>query len=257
MSTAIAEVKAGVIAEMASAYGMNPQAFEQTMLQTVMPSNVKVTKEQVAAFLLVAREHKLNPFTKEIYAFPAKGGIQPVVSIDGWVKLINTHPQFNGMEFVDHKDAQGHIDAITCKLFRKDREHPTEVTEYMIECRRDTEPWRKWPARMLRHKAMIQAARYAFGFAGIVDPDEAERIDSVRPVSAQVQTSRAAIAAVSEAPELSQEEIDRRDQIIDALRTAANIGRAEFAETFAAMDEADRRLVGMDEIARIKEDLRD
>jgi hypothetical protein len=29
---------------------------------------------------------------------------------------------------------------------------------------------------MLRHKAMIQAARYAFGFAGIYDPDEAERI---------------------------------------------------------------------------------
>jgi hypothetical protein len=27
-----------------------------------------------------------------------------------------------------------------------------------------------------RHKAMIQCARYAFGFAGIVDPDEAERI---------------------------------------------------------------------------------
>jgi phage recombination protein Bet len=255
MTTALVEQKAGVIAEMASSYGMNPQAFEQTMLQTVMPSNVKVTKEQVAAFLLVAREHHLNPFTKEIYAFPAKGGIQPVVSIDGWVKLINTHPQFNGMEFVDGKDAQGHIDAITCKLFRKDREHPTEVTEYMIECRRDTEPWRKWPARMLRHKAMIQAARYAFGFAGIVDPDEAERIDSVKATN--VQVSRAAIAAVSEAPELSQEDTDRRDQIIDALRTAANIGRAEFAETFAAMDEGDRALVGMTEIARIKEDLRD
>jgi hypothetical protein len=30
---------------------------------------------------------------------------------------------------------------------------------------------------MLRHKALIQTARYAFGFAGIVDPDEAERID--------------------------------------------------------------------------------
>jgi hypothetical protein len=28
---------------------------------------------------------------------------------------------------------------------------------------------------MLRHKALIQAARYAFGFSGIVDPDEWER----------------------------------------------------------------------------------
>jgi hypothetical protein len=29
---------------------------------------------------------------------------------------------------------------------------------------------------MLRHKALIQCARVAFGFAGIHDPDEAERI---------------------------------------------------------------------------------
>ena len=29
---------------------------------------------------------------------------------------------------------------------------------------------------MLRHKAAIQAIRYAFGFSGIVDPDEADRM---------------------------------------------------------------------------------
>jgi hypothetical protein len=29
---------------------------------------------------------------------------------------------------------------------------------------------------MLRHKAMIQAARVAFGFAGVYDPDEGARI---------------------------------------------------------------------------------
>jgi hypothetical protein len=34
---------------------------------------------------------------------------------------------------------------------------------------------------MLRHKALIQCARYAFGFGGIVDPDEAERMVDVTP----------------------------------------------------------------------------
>ena len=33
------------------------------------------------------------------------------------------------------------------------------------------------PTRMLRHKALKEAARYAFGFAGIVDEDEARDID--------------------------------------------------------------------------------
>src|SRR3954470_23204855 len=46
----------------------------------------------------------------------------------------------------------------------------------MAECRQSTDAWAKWPARMLRHKAVIQAARMAFGFAGIVDPDEAARM---------------------------------------------------------------------------------
>ncbi|WP_414836262.1 recombinase RecT, partial [Escherichia coli] len=39
-----------------------------------------------------------------------------------------------------------------------------------------TGPWQSHPKRMLRHKAMIQCARLAFGFAGIYDKDEAERI---------------------------------------------------------------------------------
>jgi hypothetical protein len=39
-----------------------------------------------------------------------------------------------------------------------------------------TAPWKSHPKRMLRHKALIQAARIAFSFAGIFDQDEAERI---------------------------------------------------------------------------------
>lgn len=47
----------------------------------------------------------------------------------------------------------------------------------MSECKRDnTLPWKTHPKRMMRHKAMIQCARLAFGLAGIYDQDEAERI---------------------------------------------------------------------------------
>lgn len=162
-----------VVASMAANYGMDRRAFEATLRATVMPQNT--SNEQAAAFLLVAREHKLNPFTREIFAFPTQGGgIQPVVSVDGWMKLINSHPDFDGMDFEDHIDG-GALMSITCRIYRKGRAHPVEVTEYMSECKRDTPTWKRWPARMLRHKAAIQAARYAFGFAGIMEPDEAER----------------------------------------------------------------------------------
>lgn len=165
----------GVIGGLATHYGMDKQAFLQTIKATVM-NGANVSNEQVAAFCLVAKEHKLNPFTKEIFAFPSRGGIQPVVSVDGWMKLVNSHPQFDGMEFKDTLDDKGNIVAVTCRIFRKDRSHAVEVTEYMSECRRSTDVWKQWPARMLRHKATIQAARYAFGFAGIMEPDEVERM---------------------------------------------------------------------------------
>ena len=141
------------------------------------------TKEQFAAFLLVANEYSLNPITKEIYAFPTSGGgIQPIVGIDGWCNLINSNPQLDGIEFDDHLNDDDKLTAVTCKIWRKDRAKPVMVTEYMAECLRNTDPWKQYPRRMLRHKALIQCARYAFGFAGIVDPDEDERIVQPEPL---------------------------------------------------------------------------
>lgn len=181
-----------VLAAMAERFGMDRRAFDSTLRGTIMPTNT--SNEQVAAFLLVAKQYDLNPFTKEIFAFPAKGGgIAPVVSVDGWLHLMNSHPMMDGIEFEDTLDSEGKLLSVTAKVHRKDRAHPVTVTEYMAECRRGTDVWRQWPARMLRHKAAIQAARYAFGFAGIMEPDEYER---------SIETPRASAVAVDIAAEL-------------------------------------------------------
>lgn len=168
-----------VVMFMAEKYGMLPQAFEATLRATVCKGNV--SREEFAAFLLVAKEYGLNPLTKELYAFPAKGGgIVPIVSIDGWCRIVNDHPACDGIEFDDHVEG-GELISVTCRMYRKDRSRPVMATEYMAECRMSTEPWKKWPARMLRHKALIQTARYAFGFSGIVDEDEYQRMVNVTP----------------------------------------------------------------------------
>src|SRR6185437_8589215 len=78
-------------------------------------------------------------------------------------------------------------------IYRKDRNHPTTVTEYMSECKRTSPAWQSHPKRMLRHKALIQCARLAFGFVGIFDQDEAERIievnaSTVKPIRQTPQT---------------------------------------------------------------------
>lgn len=166
----VPQQKLMLLASMADQYLLSPEEFSKTVRATCGLGTA--TPEQFAAFLIVAKTYGLNPLTKEVYAFPGKGGgIVPIVSIDGWVNLVNSNPQCDGFQFEMDHTPDGRLISCTCTMYRKDRKHPVSVTEYLEECKRATEPW-KMQHRMLRHKSMIQCARYAFGFAGIYDEDE-------------------------------------------------------------------------------------
>lgn len=176
--------------ELAAHYGIEPGKFIATLKATVMPKRqggepVSVSDEELAAFCMVAREYGLNPFLKEIHAFPNKsGGVTPIVGVDGWAKLMNRQPNFDGIEF-ECFDDNGKPVSVTAHIYIKGRSRPVSVTEYYSECQRGTEPWRQMPRRMLRHKALIQAARVAFGFSGIHDEDEANDMVNVTPPAAR------------------------------------------------------------------------
>lgn len=158
--------------------------------------DVEVTDAQMMVLLIVADQYGLNPFTKEIFAYPDKqNGIVPVVSVDGWSRIINQHPDMDGLEFiydeniVTEQDAKPCPASIECVIYRKGRAHPVRIKEFLDETYRPTfrgvkngqpfeikGPWQSHTKRMLRHKALIQCSRIAFGFTGIYDQDEAERI---------------------------------------------------------------------------------
>lgn len=153
----------------------------------------EVSDAQMAALLVVANQYKLNPWTKEIYAFPDKSnGIVPVVGVDGWSRILNDNHDFDGMEFrqsdtmVRMPGAKSDApEWMECVIYRKSRSKPIVVREYLDEVYREPfkgkygdviGPWQTHPKRFLRHKTMIQAGRIAFGYGGIYDQDEAERI---------------------------------------------------------------------------------
>ena len=121
------------------------------------------------ALLIVADQYGLNPFTREIFAFDDKRvGIVPVVSVDGWARILNDHPQFDGLDFKFGRRRTRQIPMPTwceCTIYRKDRTHPIAVREFFAEVSRDTGPWKSHPRRMLRHKTLIQCARIALGFS--------------------------------------------------------------------------------------------
>jgi phage recombination protein Bet len=196
MSTALTTLTSKLAAKLDM--GTDGSSLIETLKATAFKG--QVNDAQMTALLVIANQYGLNPWTKEIYAFPDKGAIVPVVGVDGWARIINSHPQFDGMEF-EQNDEQ-----CTCIMYRKDRTRPVKVTEYMVECRRaNVGPWQSHPRRMLRHKAMIQCARLAFGFGGIYDHDEAERITERDMGAAEVVSSRPAQPATPAAlPDYSQ-----------------------------------------------------
>jgi len=212
-----------------------PEELVGVLKQTAFKG--QVSDAQMMALLVVANKYGLNPWTKEIYAFPDKNnGIVPVVGVDGWSRIINSHPQFDGMEFAEADDMAW----IECVIYRKDRNHPIKVREYMAECRRDgSVPWKSHPRRMLRHKALIQCARLAFGFVGIYDQDEAERIVDAefQVVRSGTNATRADVRAAipADSPE--------RDAVAADLFAVADNGSEAFRAAWRDLSKGDRDLV--------------
>lgn len=175
------------LAAFAERFGLDPEKMLGILKKTIIKKrNGEPTNEEVAAFVAVANQYQLSPFTREIHAFESNGAIVPIVGIDGWVKIVNRSDGFDGCDFEEIVE-KGTPVKTTCRMYVQGRNHPITVTEWFDECKRNTDPWNKMPKRMLRHKAYIQAARVAFGLSGIYDEDEAEDIrQNARHVDAQV-----------------------------------------------------------------------
>lgn len=244
----IAQNQAVALAKQFNIQG-DPQELVQTLKATAFKGNA--TDAQFNALMIVSTQYGLNPFTKEIYAFPDKqNGIVPVVGVDGWSRIINNHPQFDGMEFKYSEETTTPAGSNTkahewveCVIYRKDRSHPIVAREYLDEVYRPpfkgkfgevNGPWQSHTKRMHRHKAMIQTARLAFGFGGIYDEDEAQRI---------------------QAPETPKEV--KADHELDSLladgEAAANKGIEEYKKWFSDIGAAGRLKLGSENHERFKQ----
>ena len=173
-ATATQPAKPSALKVMASRINVDPDKLLGTLKNTVFS---KASDDEMLALVVVANEYGLNPFLKELYAFPAKGGgIVPIVSVDGWNKMLVRQPDFDGIEFEFADDEAGNPVSCTAIIYVKNRKNPVKITEYFSECRRNTEPWNTMPRRMLRNRTLCQAARMAFGFSGVMNDDEAASV---------------------------------------------------------------------------------
>jgi len=117
--------------------------------------------------LRLATKYQLDPLSDEIALLQGQDQTyQPFITIDGWSKLINNHPQYAGMSLRDSTEL---IDTIPtwmeCTIYRNDRILPIVIKEYFEEVKTDHPSWQQMPRRMLRHRVIQQCARLALGIS--------------------------------------------------------------------------------------------
>jgi len=161
----------------AQAIGMTPASLTTWLSQYPQLSEVS----QETCLRLIA-EYRLNPRADEIDLVQfEEGRWQVFITVNGWAKLINAHPAFCGIEFSEASELnQGVPIWMGCAIYRTDRVKPIEVKEYFSEMKTEHAAWQQMPRRMLRHRAMQQCARLAFG---ITVPECKPNLNSVSALS--------------------------------------------------------------------------
>lgn len=223
----------GLIARLAGRFGVEPNRLLKCLTTQVFKQadGRQLSNEELMVLLLVCENFGLNPFNREIFAFRGKGGeIVPVVSLDGWAKIVRSQKDFNGVSFRFSETTvkvagcnQELPEFVECAMRLKGVDEPIVIQEFMVECFNDKSPvWRKWPRRMLRTRAFIQCARLAFSLTGLYDEGEdfAEDLSGmVATGSVPPQAQQPAIAQTS-VPKLALER-EKLDEMLGKLMVFA------------------------------------
>lgn len=139
--------------------------LEEAELQAWIDLQVMAPKQTLLALLRIAKENHLDPLKEEVsLALYEDCHWQAYITIEGYSKILNSHPAFDGITFNhSEENANGIPIWIECTIYRKDRSHPFIVREYFEEVKGEQAIWQKMPRRMLRHRVMQQCARLALG----------------------------------------------------------------------------------------------
>ena len=137
--------------------------IDEEELKAWIDLQIDVPAKTILTILRSMQNLHLDPLCDEIgFTQYDDGQWQVFITIEGCSKLLNQHPQFNGLVF---NQADTLIDGVPewmeCSIYRKDRTVPTTVREYLTEVRGENPIWQKMPRRMLRHRALQQCVRLA------------------------------------------------------------------------------------------------
>ena len=155
------------------------------------------TDDEFTTFILMCESYQLNPINKEIFFVKYGHGKATIItSRDGYLKIANLHPMFNGIESdsvyegdILTKRADGSI-LITygtehmtfdksklrgafCNVFRKDRDVTMSTYVSLKEYFKKEAPiWTQYTHAMIIKVAEAMALKRAFAISGLVSQEE-------------------------------------------------------------------------------------
>jgi phage recombination protein Bet len=149
----------------------HPQYEDAKLLETIKQTVCKgATDAQFRMFIEVCKSTGLNPFLKEVYYVPEKGII--MAARDGYLRVANEHPQFDGMETTVERDEKNVPIKAICRVWRKDRGHPTTCEAYYNEYKKSSPVWTQYPSAMISKVAEVLALKRSFSINGCVTEEE-------------------------------------------------------------------------------------
>lgn len=156
--------------------------LKKSDLRTLAP---KANDSELRIFHHFCKTYDLDPFNKEIYLIELGGKLTPVMSRDGYLKIANRHPMFDGMEsdcvyqgdmLTRREDSsicitysEDHINFDRTKLigayanvFRKDRTISSTVFVNLKNHQKHNKIWEQYPNDMILKVAELHALKRAF-----------------------------------------------------------------------------------------------
>lgn len=204
---------------------------DQVMLDTLKQTVAKgSTDAEFKMFIEVCKSTGLNPFLKEIWcAVPMKdgqrsqyGAVLIMAGRDGYLRVANDHPQFDGIETRVERDEKTKtpIKAV-CTVWRKDRAHPTICEAYYSEYYKPgyggkPSIWDTYKSAMIGKVAEVLALKRSFSINGVVTEEEIGEPEPTRSEKVQAAKEVGAAKLATMQGEVHQAEFVEQPEMAEA-----------------------------------------
>lgn len=161
------------------------------------------TPDELRMLLYLSKEYGLDPLKKEIYFIKYAGKSTILTSRDGYLKIANGNPAFDGLEsdviyqsdkLIKRPDGSLHLEygvdhlafdksklsGAFCSVFRKDRSKATTVFVSIRDYYKKGAPiWEQYTNAMILKVAEAMALKRAFSISGLVTKEEIEDKEAI------------------------------------------------------------------------------